>query len=84
MIKVDKSFYEHGFTMDGKGNRVFLKTKNGKVKKEMVFVKDKVIIIELQAFGAIEWTVDFKKINEIYAGVSSFETKPYLGIDIKR
>lgn len=65
MIRVNKKFYESGCTMEGKGNRVFLKTKDGKVHTEMIFVKDKVIIHT----SGIERVCYFKEINEIYSDV---------------
>lgn len=82
MIKVDSSFYENGFIMDGKGNRVFLKTKEGKVRTEMVFIKDKVIVHTL----GVESVLDFKKIDEIYSENHNgpIKVEPYLCIAIKR
>lgn len=84
MIKVDSSFYENGFIMDGKGNRVFLKTKDGKVNTEMIFVKDTVTIHKIGS--GIESFVDFKKNIEIYsdAHYGQLKVEPYIGIDIER
>lgn len=61
MIKVDKKFYESGCTMDGKGNRVFLRNKEGNAELEMEFVGNTV-----KVFG---WYVpsifSFKEIEKI-------------------
>lgn len=64
MIKVDNSFHQSGCIMDGKGNRVFLKEKNGKTCIEMIFNGGKVEIRN-QAKHTI--TVDFNQICEIFA-----------------
>ena len=61
MIRVNKKFYESGCTIDGRGNRVFLKGKDGEVNLQMTFLKNKVEIIG----GPETRIVDFKNIKEI-------------------
>lgn len=61
MIKVSKEFYESGCTMDGRGNRVFLRGKNGEGSLQMRFWKNKVEIIG----GPEDRIVNFKNIKEI-------------------
>lgn len=61
MIKVNEGFYESGCTMDGRGNRVFLKGKDGEVKLQMIFRKNNVEIIG----GYEPRLVNFKNIKEI-------------------
>lgn len=61
MIKVNKKFYESGCTMDGRGNRVFLRGKDGEISLQMTFWKNKVEIVG----GPEDRIVDFKNIEEI-------------------
>lgn len=63
MIKVDSSFYESGCTMEGKGNRVLLKGKDGKGKIKMIFLGDEVRVTA--AMGLLDTIVPFKCIEEI-------------------
>ncbi len=70
MIKVDSKFYNSGCTMDGKGNRVFLKRSDGRVSLEMVFLGNKVEIIggiltpQIQDFSEIE-TISSVKVDGV-------------------
>lgn len=71
MIRVDSSFYENGCTMDGKGNRVFLKRSDGRVSLEMVFLGNEVEIIGGFLTPQIQDFSDIGIISEIeVAGVS--------------
>lgn len=63
MITVDSKFYESGCTMDGKENRVFLKSKNGKANMRLIFVRDKVRITA--AMDLLDMVVPFKDIERI-------------------
>lgn len=63
MIRVDSSFYESGCTMEGKGNRIFLKGKDGKGNMEMTFFGDEVKVTA--ARGLLNVIIPFKDIEEI-------------------
>ncbi len=63
MIRVDSSFYESGCTMEGKGNRVFLKGTDGNVYIEMTFVGN---IVKIGGRGSIPIKFEFNEIEEIY------------------
>lgn len=63
MIRVDSSFYESGCTMEGKGNRIFLKGVDKDVEIEMVFVGNTVKI----SGWYIPAVFDFGEIEKISA-----------------
>lgn len=77
MIKVNEKFYESGCTMDGKGNRVFLKGPDGKTDIEMTFEGDTVKILG--------WFVpSFLCFNEIEEICVTYGTKePFPDIKLK-
>lgn len=82
MIKVDSSFYESGCTMEGKGNRVILKEKDGKAGSiEMIFSKDEVRVIT--EYGLQETIIPFKHIEKICTIKEELTGKPILAIKLK-
>lgn len=74
MIKVDNSFYESGCTMEGKGNRVILKGKDGKGNMSLIFVRDKVRITASR--GLLDTVVPFKYIEKICVTELTGDTVP--------
>lgn len=62
MIRVNKEFYESGCTMDGKGNRVFLKGTKGKADIEMIFKGD---TVEILGWYHVPSYLYFNEIEEI-------------------
>lgn len=82
MIRVDNSFYESGCTMEGKGNWVILKGKNGKGNMEMTFLGDKVKVTA--ARGLLNTVVPFNYIEEIcVTNYSPIEVGPFPAIKLK-
>ena len=63
MIIVDKSFYESGCTMEGKGNRITLKGKDRKGNIDMIFVRDEVRV--RASCGLLDEIIPFKYIEKI-------------------
>lgn len=81
MIKVDRSFYESGCTMEGKGNRVILKEKDSESTLEMTFFGDEVTVTS--EWGLLKTVVPFKNIEKIQVIEEELTGRPILSIKLK-
>lgn len=81
MIKVDRSFYESGCTMEGKGNRIFLIGKGEKGNLTMTFIGNNNVQITGGSLNAI---VDFNDIESIcVTNAKPIEEGPFPAIQLR-